>query len=167
MLNESNLWLLRHAKSDWSQNLADFDRPLNPRGRKSTKKLAEWLKAQSLKPDLIVASPAARARETIERLCRAADWDCALIRFDDRLYEAGVMELKQTIENHARPGKVLLLVGHNPGFEGLLHDLVVDSGLPPVDKLMPTAALARFKVSLPLTPQSVAKAEIVQVKSLS
>ena len=43
------LILMRHAKSDWSgDGLADFDRPLNPRGRRSAAALGDWLRAEAL-----------------------------------------------------------------------------------------------------------------------
>ena len=61
------LFLLRHAKSSWNdQNLQDFDRPLNARGRKAAELIGTFIKKQKVSPDLVISSPAVRARETIE-----------------------------------------------------------------------------------------------------
>ncbi|MDT8406414.1 MAG: histidine phosphatase family protein [Methylococcales bacterium] len=166
MLNAGELWLLRHAKSDGSQHLADFERPLNARGQKAATQLGIWLKSQRLNPQRIVASPAVRARETIDRVCQAAHWPEAWLTFDRRLYEADLNRLYQILADHARPGQILLLVGHNPGLEMLLHDLVQDPELQDMDKPMPTAALARLTITQPITPGSVAKYTVIRVKSL-
>ena len=40
--NVANLILMRHAKSDWSENAADYERALNKRGRKSCLTLRAW-----------------------------------------------------------------------------------------------------------------------------
>ena len=63
------LLLLRHAKSDWGDpDLADIDRPLAPRGRRAAAVVGAYLREHALVPDLVVTSPSARTRETIERL---------------------------------------------------------------------------------------------------
>src|SRR5690349_2787247 len=60
------VYLLRHAKSSWDDPaLADIERPLAPRGRKAAKKIARYLRDRDVRPDLVLCSPAARARETL------------------------------------------------------------------------------------------------------
>ncbi|NIP89767.1 MAG: histidine phosphatase family protein, partial [Gammaproteobacteria bacterium] len=59
------LLLLRHAKSSWDDpSLEDFDRPLAPRGEKAAPVMAAYLASKGLRPDLVLCSPAARARQT-------------------------------------------------------------------------------------------------------
>ena len=63
------LTLMRHAKSSWDDPaVGDHDRPLNGRGKKAAKVMAERLKSSGYKPDLVVVSSALRARETAEAL---------------------------------------------------------------------------------------------------
>lgn len=59
------LAVVRHAKSDWTHDLPDDERPLNPRGRRDAPVLGDWL-AEHLTGgvDLVVCSTATRARET-------------------------------------------------------------------------------------------------------
>jgi phosphohistidine phosphatase len=139
------LLLLRHAKSDWNAGAAtDFDRPLNPRGRQDAPRLGKWLRAAGLVPDLVLASPARRARQTARRVCRALGYPRESIQWEPRLYEAGPGTLIGCLE--ALPGmpRRVLLVAHNPGLEELLRRLCGALEAPADGKLMPTAALARL-----------------------
>src|SRR3954454_19984281 len=60
------LWLLRHAKSSWSdQGLPDEDRPLAPRGEKAADRMRNYIAAEGLEPQLVLCSSAMRARQTL------------------------------------------------------------------------------------------------------
>jgi len=60
------LYLLRHAKSSWDDpGLADRDRPLAPRGRRDAGRMAEHLRAEDVRPGLVLCSAAVRARQTL------------------------------------------------------------------------------------------------------
>ncbi len=61
---ERTLLIIRHAKSDWESGAPDHERPLNARGRREAPKLGKHLAALGLRPDLVVCSDAARARQT-------------------------------------------------------------------------------------------------------
>ena len=59
------LTLLRHAKSDWGDpGLADFDRPLNERGRSDAPRMGKWMAVSGFVPDTVLCSTAVRTRET-------------------------------------------------------------------------------------------------------
>ena len=63
------LFLLRHAKSDWAgPALSDFERPLNARGRKAARAMGREFRRLGLAAERILASPAARVVETLERV---------------------------------------------------------------------------------------------------
>ena len=80
------LHLLRHAKSDWSEDgRADHDRPLNKRGKQTRKLVAEHVRGWNV--DLIVCSTAVRARETVKPVVAALG--CP-IRYQDAVYDASV-----------------------------------------------------------------------------
>ena len=134
------LFLLRHAKSSRKdQSLPDFERPLNRRGKKATDKLGRYLKDELIVPDLVLSSPAVRARETIERVMKAANW-IADVRFDQRIYEAGGLGLLEVVSQIENDHKTVLLVGHNPGIEELLMLLTGES------KKVRTAALIKLEL---------------------
>jgi phosphohistidine phosphatase len=113
-----SLTLLRHAKSGWDDPVSrDFDRPLNPRGRRAARTVGQEMKAQGLTFDLVVASPARRVIETLEEV--AAGYGPVSPRYDQRLYLASTATLFDVVRaTHEEVGR-LLLVGHNPGLEEL------------------------------------------------
>jgi phosphohistidine phosphatase len=114
------LFLLRHAKSSWKdQSLPDFERPLNHRGKEAAEAMGRYMKRELIVPELVLSSPAWRARETIERVAKAAKWTPE-IRFDQRIYEAGGLRLLEVVSQIENERKTALLVGHNPGMEELL-----------------------------------------------
>lgn len=115
------LFLLRHAKSTWHDpNLADFDRPLNARGRRAAELIGTFLKKEKTTPDLVLSSPAVRARETIEIVIKTAKLPLEL-RYDQRIYEASSIILVEVISQIEDDKTNVLLVGHNPGMENLLE----------------------------------------------
>ena len=140
------LYVLRHAKSDWAESsLKDFDRPLNARGRKAAKAIGKELRKRKITPDLVLASPAVRARQTIERV---EDAYGSRFNIEDvpRLYGAELETLIDVIKSTPADVDRLLIVGHNPG----LQDLVVELSGPgelldeAIEKF-PTAALAEIR----------------------
>ena len=143
-MKKSLLLLMRHAKSDWPENLRrDFDRPLAARGEKDALRMGKWLQKNGLVPDLVVSSPARRARATAELVVGRLHIRRKRIIFDDRIYEAGLRQLLDVVAAHAAGSDTLLLVGHNPGLEELIAHLASEP--PPRDergKLMTTAAVA-------------------------
>lgn len=114
------LFLLRHAKSSWDdKSVQDFDRTLNSRGRKAAELIATFMNQKKVAPELVLSSPALRARETIEIVFKAARLHSEL-RYDQRIYEASPLRLLEVISEVEADRNGLLLVGHNPGLEGLL-----------------------------------------------
>lgn len=113
-----SLTLLRHAKSGWDDPVGrDFDRPLNPRGRRAARTVGLEMKAQGLAFDLVLASPARRVVETLEEVATA--YGPLDPNYDERLYLPSTATLMEIVR--AAPDEVgrLLLVGHNPGLENL------------------------------------------------
>jgi phosphohistidine phosphatase len=130
------LLLLRHAKSDWDDtSLRDFDRPLAARGERDAPRIGKALRKRGPLPDLIISSPAVRAKATIEAVIEAAKLKLA-IRFDETIYGASSPELMKLIRRSPDGNSCVLLVGHNPGFEDLVGRLTGSH------ERMPTAALA-------------------------
>jgi phosphohistidine phosphatase len=142
------LLILRHAKSDWDGNAqSDFARPLAKRGKKDAPRVGAWMYREGLVPDLVVSSPAERARQTTQAVCKGLDYKRKAVVWDESIYEAGVSDLLGLLGRLPTSAKTVLLVGHNPGLEELLVYLAGDDlDGPDAEKLLPTAALARLEM---------------------
>ena len=142
------LYLMRHAKSDWhSAAQADFDRPLNQRGASDATRMGQWLATQGLRPEVLLASPAQRARQTVLAVAEALGVEEHEVVFNQDLYLADRTTLLNILR--AVPGltESVLLVAHNPGLDNLVEWLASEP--PPFSdsgKLMTTAAIAAFEL---------------------
>jgi phosphohistidine phosphatase len=143
------LTLLRHAKSTWDDPVVrDFDRPLNPRGRRAAQTVGREMRMQELAFDRVLASPAVRVMETIEEIGNGYGQALAP-RFDQRVYLATTDTLLDIIRETEGEVGSLLLVGHNPGLEMLVLMLTSQSELREQAEIKyPTATLA--EISLPV-----------------
>lgn len=136
------LYLLRHAKSSWKDaDLADFDRPLNERGRRAAPFMGRLLRERGSEIDLIVSSPAKRAKKTAKLFLEAAGYETDIL-YDQRIYEASPNTLIYVLSELDDRFSSVMLVGHNPGMEGLIRALT--------DRIepMPTAAIAIIKLGV-------------------
>jgi len=114
------LYLLRHAKSSWDDtSKQDFERQLSNRGRKACALIGEFIQEKGVDFDLVLVSTAVRTRETIELIKERAKFR-GEVRYDERIYEATVPQLLEIISQIDNARESVLLVGHNPGIEGLL-----------------------------------------------
>lgn len=142
MPEKARLILLRHAKSDWDSGVpGDFDRPLAPRGRKDAPRMGKWMRDNGIIPDLVLCSPAARARETLA----AANDELGVghIVYEDGIYGASRGDLLGLIEQYSRRCGNLMITGHNPGLDELLYFLCrTKPPLTETGKLMTTATVA-------------------------
>jgi phosphohistidine phosphatase len=90
--------LVRHAKSSWSDpTLSDFERPLNNRGLRDAPKMARFLK---ISPDLLISSPAQRARQTAQIFAEAKLYSQEDILYQDAIYEAFPDELHHLLKKN-------------------------------------------------------------------
>ncbi len=144
----SELYILRHCKSDWDGSFSqDSDRVLSERGLSDAAKLGAWMKQQGYQPGYILCSTAVRAQQTIQIVCQQLGIADSDIHYKSELYLAGLNRLLTTVtDNRDKPGP-LLLVGHNPGMDELVTYLA-SSEVPLTNqgKLMTTGCLARFKL---------------------
>ena len=139
------LAIMRHAKSDWGQpELADFDRPLNERGRKAAKRVGHELKHRHVRFDHVIASPAVRVRETLDQIWRGYGTEPD-VTFDPCVYGASLDTLLDLVRAIPADIHAPLLVGHNPGLHQLVLALAADDEQGfrrKVAENLPTAAVA-------------------------
>lgn len=145
------LSVLRHAKSSWKEkDLGDFNRPLNDRGWKDALRIGREMKRRGMHFDLVVASTAARVRETIDGIEEKFQFRAA-VRFEPQLYLAGLDTLLSVVQGLPDEVNAALLVGHNPGVWELLLALTGEDhrGLRArIESKYPTGALAVAEISV-------------------
>jgi phosphohistidine phosphatase len=136
------LLVLRHAKSSWKNLvLADIDRPLNKRGKRDAPRIGALLHDEDLIPELIISSPALRARKTAEAVA-VNSWYEGEIEIQADFYPGDPDSFIEAFYSIPDQIERVLIVAHNPGLEELLFVLTGES------VRMPTSALAQ--VSLPV-----------------
>ena len=139
------LYLLRHAKSDWSDHsLADAMRPLSARGQRDAQLLASFLEGAHVHPDLILCSTSTRTRETLEPLIGALG--NARVEFEEDLYGASAEALLDRLRSVPDAITSVMLIGHNPGLQELALRLTrPGKKRAALEAKFPTAALATIE----------------------
>lgn len=160
-----HLYLLRHAKSSWSDpGLADHERPLAPRGRRAATLIGEHIRAAQIAPQLVLCSSARRARETLEHLRIAGE-----VEIEPGLYGASPDELLDRLRRLPEDLDAVLLIGHNPSIHELAAGLAErGSGLS--ERKYPTGSLALLTFTGPwssLRPQRADLVDFVRPRDLA
>ena len=138
------LWLIRHAKSAWGdRGLADFDRPLNERGRRDGPLMAAWLARQTDPATWLWTSTAARARATAAFVREGFSIPEDAVFALDELYHANPEQILDVIRRTPPGVGSVALVAHNPGLTWLVNAM----GAQPVTNNLPTFGVARFHVT--------------------
>jgi phosphohistidine phosphatase len=118
-MTDRKLILLRHSKSQWPEGVPDPQRPLAPRGRRDAPVAGKWLSGHAPDIDLVLHSPAERARQTW--ILAAAEWGgTARVRESTDLYDASAEDLLAVVRLLPDTAHTVLFVGHNPGLEDLV-----------------------------------------------
>lgn len=117
------LILVRHGKSDWKNSpiIEDFDRPLNKRGKRNAPQMAERLFNRGFNFDLMVSSPAERAKSTAKYFAEVFDYKD--IKYEASIYEAGTSTLLNLVNKLDDQFQKVIMFGHNPGFTDFANQL--------------------------------------------
>jgi phosphohistidine phosphatase len=134
------LLVLRHAKAQPDAPKGDRKRNLTKRGRRDAAAMAAQIAATLGRPDAIVTSDAARARETADAVAAATGFDTP-VTLAPAIYAADLDTLVAVVRGLPDAADSVVLVGHNPGFEALTAAL---DGVDEDDIRLPTAGLARL-----------------------
>ena len=145
---ERTLLLLRHAKSDYPDGVADHERPLAPRGIREAGLAGDWIRANVPAVDAVLCSTATRTRETLARTGIDAD-----VRYDDELYDTRPSAVVNLINGIGDDVETLLVIGHEPTMSSLAFALAgPESDEDAVEELRtkyPTSAIAVLTTELP------------------
>lgn len=118
------LLIIRHAKSETSFTLNDFDRNLNERGKKDAPEMAERLLEKKIDIDLFISSSAKRAKRTAELFCEAYKKKEKKIQFVPALYHASLEAFYSAIEEADDKHDTVAVFSHNPGITAFVNELV-------------------------------------------
>ena len=110
----------RHAKSDWTRDLPDRKRPLNPRGLKDAPMMGRLLRAYEFQPDAILSSPAVRALTTAELVAQELE-QAPAIDVREEIYDGGPGGILGLIQELPENIHSVMVFGHNPTTETLIQ----------------------------------------------
>ncbi|PKP26321.1 MAG: phosphoglycerate mutase [Bacteroidetes bacterium HGW-Bacteroidetes-2] len=107
------LYITRHAKSSWEEDVIDHQRPLNKKGEKDAQKVSEFVASIFKKPDLMISSDANRALTTALQFKKAFQMqEFAFIKNHD-MYDFSGGNVLKIIQNCSDDIEVLMIFGHN------------------------------------------------------
>jgi phosphohistidine phosphatase len=140
------LILMRHGKAV-REAPSDRERGLAPRGVREAAAAGAQIVAAGLTPDRVLVSAAERTRQTYAAL--AGDVT-APAEFLEPLYMANAKTIWDAAA--ASGGRVVLVIGHNPGMHELAIDLVAQSheksaATKTIRERFPTSAFAAFSIT--------------------
>lgn len=143
------LLLLRHAKSDYPQGVADHERPLAPRGEREAGLAGDWLRAHAPAVDAVLCSTATRTRQTLARTRIDAP-----VNFVDRLYDATPGAVIEEINRVEPDVETLLVIGHEPAMSSVALGLATADGsnttaAERISTKFPTSAIAVLRTGQP------------------
>ncbi|HEV7897176.1 MAG TPA: histidine phosphatase family protein [Planosporangium sp.] len=133
-MTDRTLVLLRHAKAANPEDVADLRRALTTRGQADAAAGGTWIAGRGLLPDLVLCSPARRARETWHGLALTLGGEAShtTVVYEPTLYRAATgQELLDLISATGPKIRTLVVIGHNPTLSELssLLDPAADEGL--------------------------------------
>ena len=115
------LYIMRHAKSSWDDfSISDFDRSLNARGEEAAPLMGKVLKNKNIKPNLLISSPANRAKTTANIIANIIGVD---ITYQESMYESSEMNIMMILNAIDESVDSCMLVGHNPALTGVINAL--------------------------------------------
>ena len=136
--------LFRHGKSDWDAVYnTDHNRPLAKRGIKAAKRMGKYLADLDQMPDLVISSPAVRAKTTVQLAMETGEWSSEF-KLDRSIYGGSSGTLLDLLYNINDSMGVACLVGHEPTFSSFISNCTNSGWI-----RFPTASMARldFEVS--------------------
>jgi phosphohistidine phosphatase len=133
------LLILRHAKAQPDAPAGDRARELTGRGRRNAAVVGAQIRTLVGRPDAIVTSDATRAHQTAALVAPECGFEAPLT-LEPRIYGADPNTLLQVVRALPDEAGSVVLVGHNPGLEGLTAALAGPAGA----VHLPTAGLAHL-----------------------
>ena len=107
------LFLVRHAKSCWNNELADFERPLKKRGIADANLVSNYLKGSVPKLEMILCSGSERTKLTADIFIKNMDLESVKIKYTKALYDFHGESLLQIVESCDDSFGSIMIFCHN------------------------------------------------------
>lgn len=157
------LLILRHAKSDYPDGVADHDRPLAPRGMREAALAGEWIRSHAPTVDAVLCSTATRTRQTLARTGIDAP-----VQFVERIYDATpgtvIDEINGVESRFGAPPATVLVIGHEPAMSAVVLGLAGAGNAAAAESIslkFPTSAIALLRTVGPWHELGLGGAELV------
>jgi len=119
--------IVRHAKTISYNYDNDIERELTDRGEEDAETISSELKKSGISADLIISSPAKRARQTAVIFANTLDYPKKAIRFEKKLYSGKSPEnfliMLSELEDEIN---TVFVFGHNPSVYYYMNYLMRD-----------------------------------------
>ena len=136
------LILFRHAKSSWSHDVSDRDRPLTEKGIRKTEKISVTSKNIFFNTEVFFSSPANRALHTASIIINQLNLSFRNLHVEEDLYTFESSKLIKFIRDIPNSFSNVICVGHNPAFTNVTN-LLSDSNI----EYLPTSSWAEITFS--------------------
>lgn len=161
-----HLLILRHAAASHRVGGSDHQRPLSTSGVRELPALRAWLVPRAAGIRSVLVSSALRAVATLEGIAPVLP-AAASIACDDALYGAGSSTWIERCRQLEASIPAVLLIGHNPGLEGVVHELApaADPRAPtPLARGLAPAGLVKLRVEVPWWELGYASCTVEEVR---
>ena len=162
---QRTLVLVRHSKASHDAP-TDIERPLTPKGREMADALARRLSGRLDAVDLLLVSPAARARQTADPMQQRLN--PGEVRIEPEIYHNGALRILRLLTGLPEAAGTVILVGHEPTISALayaLHDADDDELARQVSFGLPTATACVLEVPVPWAVLGARSAHLYDVLS--
>ena len=122
--------LIRHVKSDWSNLLTDFDRPIREDRREDALQIAKKIAKKDAVPELIISSSAMRTLQTAKLFCSKWKYPFEKVLQKKSLYECLAKNILAVINKVDDECDNIVIICHNPAitdFVNLYSDSSIDN----------------------------------------
>ncbi|MDG4822284.1 histidine phosphatase family protein [Asanoa sp. WMMD1127] len=119
-MTERRILLVRHAKADRPEGVADVDRPLTPRGHADAGAVGAWLAHRGYRPELVICSPAKRTRQTWHGIAlgladaAGAEAPSPEVDYRPEVYDGEAPEFLELLQGVDDAVGTVMVIGHNP-----------------------------------------------------
>ena len=129
--------LIRHVKSDWSNLLNDFDRPIREDKKEDALQIAKEIDKKSAVPELIISSPAVRTLQTTKLFCGKWEYPFKKVLQNKSLYECTAKDILAVINKADDNCDSIAIICHNPAITDFVNQYSDSS----VDNVPTTGAI--------------------------
>jgi len=117
------LYLVRHAKASWENDVSDWERQLLEIGIERAHNVATTLKSKKIRPDKMISSYAFRALNTAVIFAIDLRYPVDEIEISSHIYEKRAIDILDMLRKQDDKLNSIMLFGHDPSITELYNML--------------------------------------------